>query len=371
MKKLLYIVDYLHNEPNSVSSILNSILRLDIRDTEKIVVQHQGNQDGTFTIGTIDRIKTYTAKKNSTYLKLFKRVQGKLFGYKDSKLCNEEHIKRIIEIEKPNLVFFFLYSPEKEYARICEAKGIPYVYMLYDTYLGRPELNCDTQPVIANELYVIEKSISYFVPSFFYDEYQLSYKSQKIIPYNLPLLVDINSVKQGYDRQSNNYDFTYFGQVQSFRNADKIKAIFESLNLQLDVFTQTNIESDDVFRIHSPVNGADLNKTVAHSKFLIAFDNSSPYERYLPSKAYLYVSFTKPIIAFGDNDDSALIQFFKDYPLFYYQNIHRTTDGLVRFINEHYSFDFNENVYQRYLRYLPENALVNVQRIIEETINNR
>lgn len=369
MKKILYIVDYLQNEPNSVASILESILALENQNTEKIVVHHLGNEETTHSVRFINGIKTYTASPCSGSKKIIKRFKHRVFGSKDQIQCNIEHLRKIIEIECPDLIFFFLYSPVQEFVKICEDKGIPYIYMLYDTYVGRPELLSNLELAKTNEIAVIEKSIAYFVPSFFFNEYKINYNSDKIISYDLPLLVDSKSVIQSYGREANNYNFSYFGQIQDFRNSDVIKSILGSLNLSLDVFTQKELESDNVFSIHHPVMGEDLYDVVSHSDFLVAFDNSPPYDRYLPSKAYLYVSFTKPIIAFGDNRTSALLEFFNNYPYFYYQNINDSTEGLIEFVNKHYSGEFDNSIYNKYVRYLPKYALSQVKKVMEDVLS--
>lgn len=370
MKKIIFIVDYLHNEPNSVSSILNNILNLNNSIAENVVVHHQGNQEGSFDVCEVDGVKTYCAKHYSKIQSFIKRINGKINGRKEQSKCNEEFIRKIVEKERPNLVFFLLYSPEVNYVKICEELAIPYIYMLYDTYIGRPELDCNVIVAKEHEKKVIDSSVAYFVPSFFYKDYKLNYDSNKVISYDLPLLVDLKSVEQSYARSTKKYNYTYFGQIQSFRNSESIRTIFRALNLKLDVFTQSDIEEDDVFAIHSTVTGDDLNDVVSHSSFLIAFDNSPPYEWYLPSKVYLYVSFSKPVIAFGDNKDSALRRFFQNYPYFYYQNIHDDTDGLVDFIRRHLCVKFDKNVYNSFINFLPENALAIVSQTIKSVLDS-
>ena len=231
---------------------------------------------------------------------------------------------------------------------------------MYDTFISRPGINPENSK---EEQYVINNSNGYFVPSFFIEDYQINYQNaaswEKIRKYDLPLLIEKRNVKFTYENnlKNNSYDFTYFGQIQTFRNSDKIKKIFSKLNITLDIFTTMNIESDNIFKVHSAIANNDLWSVVANSKYLVVFDNSKPYNTYLPSKAYLYVSFTKPIIAFGDNDTSALKSFFKEYPMFYYQNINESLDGLLTFINTTFDYRFNEAIYSMYEQYLPQNAL--------------
>ncbi|MEE1060956.1 MAG: hypothetical protein UH080_03905 [Ruminococcus sp.] len=227
--------------------------------------------------------------------------------------------------------------------------------MLYDTFIARPDV--DIKSNLAGESYVMEQnSQGYFVPSFFFDKYTEYYKSDKLIKYDLPLLIDKLDVLKAYDNPKQ-YLFTYFGQIQSFRNSDNIKQIFHKITYTLDIFTTQNIASDEIFKVHPAVTKDELYSIVAGSKFLVAIDNSVPYNEYLPSKVYLYASFTKPVIAFGDNNTSALRTFFKDYPYFYYQNINESLDGLLEFLNADFPNEFEESVYSDYIQFSPEKAL--------------
>lgn len=368
MKKILYIVTYLQNEPNSVGNILKVMLATiaDMGGIEQIVVHERGNQMNTNTVCEIDGYKTYTAKQYGKPMRVLMRIQREVTGNKNQKHFNIEHIGKIIEAEEPDLVVLFTFSPEPDYAALCREKNTCYVYMLYDTYIGRPGI--DINEAVRVERPVIEKSCAYYVPRFFCDDYLRHYDSDKIIPYDLPLLIDKNAVKAAYQRDAVHYDYTYFGQIQSFRNADQVQKICRSLGITLDIFASDRVDAkkDEIFRLHPAVSGDDLYEVAAHSRFLVAFDNSTPYNHYLPSKVYLYVSFTKPVIAFGDNENSALLEFFRDYPYFYYQNIHQPTDGLMAFIRSSKDRGFDENLYKRYLRYVPMEALTGVTGFIKK-----
>ena len=155
--------------------------------------------------------------------------------------------------------------------------------------------------------------------------------------------------------------------MQSFRNGSKVKEIFRQLGYTLDVFSTNREKSDDVYIYHQALTQTQLYETVASSKFLVAFDNSEPYANYLPSKAFLYVSFTKPIIIFGNNKDSALIRFLKDYPYSYYHNIDSgSIDELKKYINATSVDLFDEKTYSLHTKYLPENALSCITSLIHE-----
>ena len=390
MKKILYISDYTFDVYNSVNDILYNIVAAPAIDKfENIIVRLDGRRRFPYDIKNYyNKYKTYTAPeqnfhhllRNNEYSFfervrcLYRRILFSVANRRDKvaefeKSDNIKYIDSIIKREKPDLVVFYIYVPNTDYIDICIKRKVPYISILYDTYIERPGLDIKTG--MAREKYVIENSKAHIVPSFFYDGYVKYYNNAKVKKFDLPLLIDKISVQQAYQKADVKYDFTYFGQIQSFRNGDKIKDLFRTLGLKLDVFSSMHYESDDVYTVHRALTQNDLYKVVAGSKFLVALDNSAPYNDYLPSKAYLYSSFTKPVIAFGDNKDSALKRFFKDYPSFYYQDINEPMDGLIQFINRAKEDQFDENIYNNYLAYLPENALVPLIEIIENIMTEK
>lgn len=376
-KRILYFSDYKLNEYNSVRDILyNLINHSEMKEFHQEIARVSCPLLVPIDIESIEGITTYSTyptrktklvdvlkkKKYNIFNKFLYIVKqgtlnfADLFKKKNSlfRMYNNNYIKKVIKKSKPDLIVFFTYTPNKRYADICIDCNIPYIYMLYDTFIARPDV--DIKSNLAGESYVMEHSQGYFVPSFFFDKYTEYYKSDKLIKYDLPLLIDKLDVLKAYDNPKQ-YLFTYFGQIQSFRNSDNIKQIFHKITQSLDIFTTQNIDSDETFKVHPAVTKDELYSVVAGSKFLVAFDNSVPYNEYLPSKVYLYASFTKPVIAFGDNDTSALRTFFKDYPYFYYQNINESLDGLLEFLNADFPNEFEESVYSDYIQFSPEKAL--------------
>lgn len=377
MKKILYFVDYRPNVYNSVTEMLHNILK-QAKDTENVVVVN-GYDYEILCKREIDGVCTVFGETVS----LGDFFRDKSLGFREKCYClsrrflkylmkwvneegwvawsNKENFSRVIKMEKPDMVCFMIWHPCPAFVKVCRRNNVEYMQILYDTFLNRPDPGWDNERVSKEEPYVIRNAKAYFVPSFFFDGYIDAYGStalsSKIQSYNLPLLVKRENVLKAVRQAKPEYDFTYFGQIQSFRNADKIEEIFRSLHLRLDVFTATKYQGDEIFKVHKAVAGEDLWKTVAESRFLVAFDNAYPYNHFLPSKVYLYVSFTKPIIVFGDNAQSALKDFLCDYPLYYYQNIHEPTDGLVQFIQSINGVGFDEKIYSKYEQYLPENAL--------------
>lgn len=385
-QRILYVVDFLPNVPNSVGDILNCMLKFRKDQYDQYICLGEGR---LYNIIDHKRIKGYSvysaeeknkkelilSRKYSVHEKMLYLVRhgilnllGDLYdwdGYnKDSEI---KYFQQILKMCKPDLVIFFMYTPKRIYIDACIKNRIPYMHMLYDTVISRPRVanNC-----LADERYCIEHAKGYFIPSFFFHDYQKKYKeSTNVFSYDLPLLISSEMVKRAYSKNTiKKYKFSYFGQIQKFRKAEQIKMILRKAGIVLNVFTTMKLDSDDAFNIHEAVSGGKLFDTIVMSEFLIAFDNGVPYENYLPSKAYLYVSFTKPVIAFGDNKSSALIDFFKDYPMFYYQNINEPLDGLYEFIETNSDNGFRPKIYNKYMRFLPQNSLTGVFEVIENGI---
>lgn len=389
-KKIIYISDFTLNQFNSVRDILyNIISNKDMSYYEQIIVKSTGRIHNPIKIDNYEGFKTYSTSSQKL-LKFLKRKDVSAHDkaqhifhkilYTIACRLNLERKYRIIESydylntvlkkEKPDLVVFLIYSPNKKYAKLCMKYKIPYISILYDTYLGRPKVNPDDAYPL--EKFVIENSEGYYVPSFFYDIYSKTYNHPKLHSMDLPLLIEENDVVEAYNKSELKYNFTYFGHMQAFRNCDTVKNILRSLNISMDVFSTEKYASDDTFTIHPAVTKTELYNIVAGSNYLIALDNSFPFQNYLPSKVYLYVSFTKPIIVFGDNEDSALKRFLDDYPWFYYQNINQSTEGLIAFLKNYKSHGFDKTQYLNYAKYLPTIALEplinNIKQITEEYI---
>ncbi len=375
MKKILYISDYTLDCFNSVRDILyNLVTSKEMAAFEHVVVKSTGAMHSSIRVDYYEGIKNYSSimsnaaecanQKECSLIRKIDHVIYKILHYIFKALRmthilthydNIAYIKEIIKKERPHAVVFLTYTPMKNYARYCKKRKIPYISILYDTYIGRPNINIKCAHRLEKE--VIENAKGYFVPSFFYELYQKMYKSDAIQSYNLPLLIPKENVLKAYQNRPHKTEFVYFGQIQSFRNGETIKKLFRTLGIQLDVYTTERYKSDETFVIHKAVTKDELYEIVAGSRFLVALDNSAPFQDYLPSKAYLYASFTKPVIAFGDNDKSALISFFEDYPWFYYQNINEPTDGLIDFLSNDFPTMHDEETYSRYLHFLPDNAL--------------
>ena len=389
MKKIAYVYDSFQMYSNSVSDILcNLACQFDESEYEQIVISAQGTLTRPLTTKTFRSLKTYLPMSCSLKDILSNAdlsIGQKLSSLWNSMICtvvtkiprlggiykNSAHIhyyNKIFRLEKPDVVIYFSLSPQEVFTRIFKKRNIPYISLLYDTFASNP---CITPRDRKIESDAIANAVAYFVPNFFIHDYRKYYRHSNIYPFRLPLLIPKNKVLEAYERTESSFKFTYFGIMQAFRNADRIKVFFQNLGETLDVFSPVNSDSDSTYIFHKAVQQEQLYEAVAASDFLVAFDNSDPYAHYLPSKAYLYVSFTKPIIVFGDNQDSALIRFLDGYPYCYYHNINDPSlDGLLEFINANQSAKgFDEETYSRYKDYLPQAALCDVVAVIKSTAN--
>lgn len=369
--KILYFVDYLPDVPNSVGNILNVLLNnLLSLGVNQVVAQRPELNYSVIQKRVVNGFVAYTGDYNSKFDVIKTKIIKKFKDIDNLRVDGEiKYLNSLIQLEKPDLIFFLIFNPEKHLAEFCKNNGIKNYWMLYDTYVSRPGQRISE--AIDLEEKVMELSRGYYVPSFFYDDYCKYYKNENLKSYNLPLLIPKFDVNDAYSKRDfeNGYEYTYFGQVQAFRNADKIKEICRKINIKIDVFTTDDLESDDVFIVHKAVSGEKLFQIVAQSKYLVVFDNSKPYDNYLPSKVFLYVSFTKPVIAFGNNTNSALLRFFEEYPSFFYQNFNESYSDLNHFIKGNVLSSFNPTTYDKYSSYLPEKALEQLISSVQETIS--
>lgn len=382
MKKILHFSYRDLSNYGSVRSILfNMVSHPSLTKYNHVFAVEPEKLLQAFTVSNIYNFKTYSLQPYSCKnLKIYQKLAlcfKKLFltflrvlrlGKLYVKYEYSTYFKKIIKEERPDIVVFSVFAPSKIFTKILIKHKIPYCCVLFDTFIENPAINKKKGKKI--EEFVINNSIEYFIPSYFYNGYKDNYQSKKIKSYYMPLLIDSTSVKNAYANCELKYSFSYFGSMHTFRNSDVVKKIFKQLNLQLHIFNATNKPSDEVFIQHKPLHAELLYEALVSSKFLVVFDNGHPYEHYLPSKVIPYVSFTKPIIVFGNNNESALKNFLKDYPLYYYHDIREPLDGLIEFINKDLPNEYNEEIYSNYLKYLPENALKDIAESIKNVLDN-
>lgn len=387
---VLYFSDFKLNQYNSVRDILYSIIHQDkIASCKHIIAASSGALFNPVKIEEFEGIKHYSApassikntmqNKNLTLLTRlsfsFKRTIFNILNFlniKDRYLSTYKikYFEKVIEEINPNIIVCLTFSPPKpEIINIFKNLNIPYIQILYDTYIERPYT--DKEKVFLHEKYAIENSEGYFVPDFFYKCYSETYNNPKVISYKLPLLIEKNDVVSAYQNVKHRFDFVHFGQIQSFRNGDNVKEIFKALNITLDVFSTNSMQSDDTFIHHDAISKKELYETITGTKYLVILDNGEPYTKYLPSKVYLYISFTKPILVFGNNKESALKTFLKDYPYFYYHDMDDDIVKLKKFIDTHFENKFYEPIYSEYIQYLPENALNDFINLVIQVLNKK
>lgn len=381
--KILYVSDYLFDEYNSVRDIVyNMVCSISSLKVEQVVV-HSG---GSIRYPTIEEekfgFKSFFVKRcalkdilDDKDIKLKKKLKFlfceaiykvaqivRLSGYIEM-FFTTSWLKQIIKKESPSMVVFATLNTSKHWVKFLVKKKLPYVVMNYDTTVENPGVSM-TEKRMAKEQYIIDNSVAFFVPNFFRKGYAKYFESDKIKSYKLPLLIDDKEVLAAYEEQKEEYKFSYFGQLQTFRKGNLVNGIFDLMGEKLQVFSTQKIDCGAALEWHPAVTKGELYKIVAGSKYLVALDNGAPYEHFLPSKAYLYLSFTKPIVAFGDNKTSALKEFFKDYPHFYYQNFNEPIDGLTRFLEKEWN-GFDRELYSKYLEYSAEQALGPIIEIVK------
>lgn len=169
-----------------------------------------------------------------------------------------------------------------------------------------------------------------------------------------PLFPSIEEVTLAYEKygsRSEIYRFSYFGQMQTFRNIEEISALFNKLNWVIDIFSWQQPLKSNSFKYHKPEINENYYKNIVLSKYLIVFDNNDPYTHYMPSKLYQLIAFGKPIIVFGKNDWSATKDFLKNYPYYWYLDLRNSNivSELERIVdNKNKSNLFNKSIYDKY-----------------------
>jgi len=386
VKKILYIVDTYLTQYHSVRDILIRFLKDRRIAQHNQVIAHingysflkieKSNQEG-FVYYTAHHKKLRRLLKGKNFFKNFFLLIKQIYYYilkklglnSNNELANRNYLKKIIKKEKPDIIFFYTFSPRADLAKMCKKLKLPYIQVLYDTYITRPDVNFEIG--LKNEMYVMDNSIGYFVPKHVYKEYLSIYKNKRFTWYEYPLIIDKELVENTYMCNKDRlYDFTYLGQIQTFRNGNRVKEILKQLDLTLHIFCIDNYQNQEGFVYHPGVTGQELYNVIVQSKFLVVFDNSVPYNNMLPSKAYSYVSFTKPIIVFGDNTESALISFLQEYPCYYYHHFGDSLDGLIEFIkNNTQESAFNLEIYSKYSFATKEVAIAPIYDSIKNVYN--
>lgn len=364
---VLFVVDYGLDSSNSVAQILRNICySKEMECFNKVVFVLEQNYYALqkTTINNIVQISTAKEKTRDTFYKrnVFKCLYYKSFedlttlakhGYKYVRTSLTSNDLKIIK-RKFNIdyVLYLTFFPDP-YA--LKAK-IPYSYFLYDTYLSRPGVK---KHEIRMEKKVIDHSIKYYLHSYFFDYYQKTYPSdQHIHSLHYPLFPskdEVNTAIKSVKKEQ--YQFSYFGQLQDFRNVPEIASIFKEANLTVDVFSWERPIDSPAFKYHDVANGEEFFKKIAESKFLLVFDNNEPFAHYIPSKLYQLVAFSKPIILFTKNDHSASKKFLENYPhLFVYDLRKNKPSDLLLMINS-YKED-KDSLFEQYNKMFSKEEIV-------------
>ena len=380
--RTLFISDYSLDEANSVRDIMKQLILQNPFLFKDCSVWKQDVSDyGVVNCVEIDGVKNYFNKnyhrKKSFLLdgdvsifkkigfiarKIFLKITHKAKFFDSYSLS----LKRIRNIFKFDNVVMLTYNILPGIIKFCNKRNISVSIFLYDTILERPFSNRINNGFF--EKFAIAHVNYYFVPSFFYDLYAKKYKCSNVLSYNLPLLIQKEIVFKSIQKSLSlpKHELSYFGQLSSFRNVDSIAKLLYSTNNHIDVFSKDRCFNTDCFNYHNPVLDADYYMELAKSQILVIFDNDKPYDFYLPSKVYSYVSFTKPIICIGNNPNSFVSSFFKEYPLFSYFSLHESHDFFVNAVNrfKKINYCFNEDIYKIFSRYLPRISCLDIRKKI-------
>lgn len=359
---LLFVVDYGLDSPNSVGQILRNIYFDSIFSSIVKCILVLGdcfeylceeNIDGNIQLKfTNDKTHSNIIFRRSIFVIAFFKflaVIKKVLRRGDASFqtivvsSSLRFIKRKFKISR---VLFLTYSPDK----YAYKSGIPYSYFLYDTFLGRPSIDSKS---IKMERRVIKRCISYYLAPFFFDNYKEKYpENRKIKSLAYPLFPSIENVRSTQNLDIK-YSFSYFGQLQNFRNVSDIAAMFDVLGILVDVFSWQHPVKNKSFVYHQPLIGKEYYKAINQSRCILIFDNNHPYSHYMPSKLYEIIAFSKPIIVIGKNEESATIDFLKDYPYKAFINLNKNPiNQLKTLIADECFMGKKDDLYDNYYKFL-------------------
>ena len=111
------------------------------------------------------------------------------------------------------------------------------------------------------------------------------------------------------------------------------------------------------------ISEKDMVQKMLDSDFLLVVDNNS---KMLPSKCVKYVSTTLPIIVLTSQKESSVKMFLKKYRNYFIHFLGNSSEELYKYIFDvsKCPFKFDDDVYNAYLDYLPDNVFDKIRKNI-------
>lgn len=371
---ILYDVNYDINSFMAAPTVFRNLISHDCWYKNKIIIlqthklgfikQVDNNfvLDKSYNFGLRYCLKNKLVKKRKIisfcFHKLLSKLQDKFFFIDN--LITTRIYKKIIKQYKINYVIRGATKNDGLKALIKTKKkfGINYSVILTDPIFYFPKTN--GRRISKLEENLIKCSDSYFVPEFCFDTYTNRFnRNLNIKSFCFPVSAQLSKFD---DCENNGLIISYFGtqrvDYNVFNNTFAYLAKQHRASLRLYGWGNNALVNETGGTHFNPVSGSQLICEILKANFLLAIDNPPHMTDLLPSKIVLYASTTKPIIIFGENDDSALLKFLKKikYERYIYIKPTDSFELLDKFIKEYSNVSFDEECYKRQSDYYPSNV---------------
>lgn len=255
----------------------------------------------------------------------------------------------------------------KALLKINKKYGVKYSLISTDPIFYQP-INKPSKKLTEFESKLIKHSDKYFIPEFCIDSYKKQFNCpNNLISYCLPAAIEF---KTNDLFKTEKFTFSYFGTLRKnyslFDDYFKYLSSNKKNKLKFYGWTSNKLANRVGGQYFNPVLGPKLIDELLKSDFLMVLDNPPSMSDLIPSKTIMYASTTKPIIVFGENDDSALLKFLKKikYERYIYIKPTDSYELLDKFIKEYSNVSFDEECYKRQSDYYPSNVSLKIYNSI-------
>lgn len=302
------------------------------------------------------------------FQRIFSKLTIILLGY-DAVLvsCYKKTINRLLkEINIDAIISISgCYECNVAGCAVAHKKNINFFSYLCDPY---PFIKMSRFKNSFNKVLRIAKTI--FVPLEYRDDYYSFFAGQKhkIIGLEFPCLLNKELILQNVShiKKKDEIVISYFGSLgYDGRNTNELSSIFSDRdNLLLNLYTSSKdtIHKKNII-FNSMISQEEMINKMLESNFLLVVDNNS---KMLPSKCVRYVSTTIPIIVITAQEKSSITSFLSKYKKYYIHKIGNDINGLYNYIYENsiIPFEFDVEVYNNYLDYLPDIVFKKIRNLI-------
>lgn len=234
---------------------------------------------------------------------------------------------------------------------------------------------CDPYPFVKKRQFMrtfrktIKEAKKVFVPLEYYNDYvdEFFEKKEKFQEVAFPCLLQKDIIKSTPKKtKEDKIVISYFGSLgYDGRDLNELSKVFgnhQDVLLNLYTSSEDSIHQKNI-RFNKMVSEKDMVQKMLDSDFLLVVDNNS---KMLPSKCVRYVSTTLPIIVLTSQKESSIKMFLNKYKNYFIHFSGNSSEELYKYIFDvsRHPFKFDEDVYNAYLEYLPENVFNKIRKNI-------